>query len=301
MSRFLALALAALLALPASAQDSAVVDVTEAAQSGFRYAGTLALSATDMMNGQAIGLVDVTFSLPLSQRVPLRFEAGTYLFALDGKRPHETYGALVWNDRLRAGALRPAYDAVLPSVFEDTAPYLAYQRAEYARSHNTVEAMRRTAVPWGLSYAGSAGRLDWVVSAHDAVKGTFRSTSAAVTYTGEGWAVMAAVESVWSRDNAHDGVNAKIGARFDIGPAALELALLHPDANSRPDALAVDLRVPLSSRTGLSVMGEFTEDGSDDAYGLAADVRLGKGSRLVLAATDGAAGAAAHLTCVTRF
>lgn len=267
----------------------------------FTYDGTMSLSATDMMGGQGIGFIDATFGFPLTQRAPLAFEFGTYLFALDGKRPHETYGALVWDGKYRVGAVRPAYDVVLPSVFEETAPYLAYTRAEYARSHNTTEAMRRTAVPWGASVSGSFDKVNWVVSAHDAVKGTFRSSSVAMTYTAQGWRVMAAIEGVWSRDNSHDGINAKLGAEVDIGTTTATLAWLHPDANSRPDALAFDLKIPATARVEVDLFGEFTDDGSDDAYGLAIGYSFRNDSTLVLSATDGAHGPTSHLTYAISF
>ncbi len=288
MRRFAGMILALLVASPASAQS-------------FTYEGRLGSSATDMLGGQGIGFLDVTFGLPLSRRVPLSFEFGTYLFALDGKRPHETYGALVWKDRVKLGALRPAYDAVLPSVFETRAPYLAYARAEYARSHNTVEAMRRTAVPWGLSVEGSTERVDWIVSVHDAIEGTFRSASVAVTYKLDTLSLMAAVEGVWSRDNGPLGMNAKLGATFDLGPLSAGLSLVHPDANDRPNILAVDLRMPVAPRFDMSLMGEFTQDGSDDAYGLAFDHAAGPDSTVIFSATDGAAGPALHLTYAHRF
>ncbi len=233
------------------------------------FSGQLALGATQSVPGEAIGQADVTLALPLSRRVPLVFEAGAYLFALYGKTPHETYVALVWNDRLRLGVVRPAYDSVLPSVFEQSAPALAYDRAEYARAQTTVAAMRRTAVPWGLSWRGRAGQLDWAVSAHHAEKGGFSAASLALRHVGEGWELAAAVEQVRGHSGAPDGTNAKIGGRVTIGRAEAGLAALFADANGRSTALAVDLVVPVGSRTRFRAMGEFTEQGKDDAYGLA--------------------------------
>lgn len=100
----------------------------------------------EVEGGTGIGFVDATLTIPLARRGPLDLEIGTYLFALDGKRPHETCAAVVWDDTWRLGAVRPAYDLVLPSVFARAAPHLAYDRAEYSRALATVEAMRRRAL-----------------------------------------------------------------------------------------------------------------------------------------------------------
>jgi hypothetical protein len=293
------LPLALLAAAPAVAQETETrVAPAPSYLSKVTFDGVVGLGSSTDNHGAAIGFADVTFGLPLLRRLPLRFEVGTYLFALDGKRPHETYAAFAWNDRLRLGALRPAYDAVLPSVFETSAPYLAYRRSEYTRSHNTVEAMRRTAVPWGLSYTGASGRLDWIVSLHDARKGDFSTASAALTYSGAGWQAMAAVERVDAGGTRHTGFNAKLGARVTSGILDFGLAYLHPDANRRPDALAIDAAFAASARITLGLMGEVTEDGSDDAYGLSMDYGFrvkGQDVHLTLAATDGVLGRGAHL------
>lgn len=277
-----------------------VAPIAASAQS-LSYEGTVALSATDLHKGTGTGFIDATLTIPLSQRVPLGFELGTYLFALDGKRPHETYGAFVWNDTLRVGAVRPAYDAVLPSVFERAAPYLAYHRAEYARAHATVEAMRHTAVPWGASWQQSFGQTDLAVSAHEATKGGFTSASASIAYRGIGWTVAAAVESVWSPNGMHEGINAKLGARFDILQGQVGVSLLHADANSRKNALALDVTAPVSTKVDLLAFGEFTENGKDDAYGLGVDFKLRPTTSLLIVGTDGAMGPAAHLTLEQRF
>ncbi|SMX43744.1 hypothetical protein [Maliponia aquimaris] len=268
---------------------------------GLSFDGTVAIGATDLMGGSGIGVIDATLDIPLTRRLPLSFEIGTYLFALDGKRPHETYAAFNWDDTWRLGVVRPAYDLVLPSVFARAASYLAYERAEYTRAHATVEAMRRTAVPWGLSWTQSYGRTDVAVSLHDAVKGTFRAVSASVRYSGDGWHLAAAVESVWSRNNAHHGINAKLGARFDLGEAQVGLAWLHPEANDRPDALALDLVFPLSHRLDVMAFGEFTDGGRDDAYGIALDYKVRPDTSVLFALTDGARGGVVHLTLERRF
>jgi hypothetical protein len=112
------------------------------------FAGTLAIGATDLDGGTGIVGLDAMATVPLNARLHVNIEIGTYLYMLEGKRPHETYAALVLDDRWRIGAVRPAYDAVLPSVFSRAAPFLAYGRAEYTRAHATIESMRNTAVPW---------------------------------------------------------------------------------------------------------------------------------------------------------
>ncbi|MBY6161844.1 hypothetical protein KUV73_13230 [Mameliella alba] len=267
----------------------------------FSFDGTVSISAHDVDGGSGIGYIDATATIPITRRYPLSLELGTVLFGLDGKRPHETYAALARDDTWRIGVVRPAYDQVLPSVFTRAAPSLAYERAEYARAHTTVEAMRRTAVPWGLSYQQSYGRTDVAVSLHDAVKGSFRSASFAVAYNGEGWQLAAAVETVSSRDMKHDGINAKIGGRFDLGQLDVGIAWLHPEVNDRPDALALDVVFPVTTKLDMMVFGEFTEGARDDAYGIALDYKLRPETSVLFAATDGAAGSALHLTLEHRF
>lgn len=267
----------------------------------FDHSGSIDIGLTDMARGSLFGAIDATFVLPISKAAPLAFEFGTYLFALDGKNPHETYAALTLGDSFRIGALRPAYDAVLPSVFAHVAPYLAYSRAEYSRSYNTVEAMRRTAVPWGVSAGGHAGQLDWIVSLHDATKGAFRSASFALTWRGTGYSLMAAFEALRDDNGMKDSTNAKIGARIDLGRAELGLAWLDPEANARPKAVSLDLSAPLGDRLGLSLMGEFTKDARDDAYGMAMGYDLRTHGTITLAGTDGAAGPGAHLTYTYQF
>lgn len=280
----------------------ALLSATPLAAQGFNLSGTIDAGVTGQTDAPLFGAIDATAALRLSKSVPLGFEFGTYTFALDGKNPHETYAAFTWDDRFKLGALRPAYDAVLPSVFEHVAPYLAYSRAEYARSFNTIEAMRRTAVPWGLSAQGTHGGLDWIVSVHDASsKGGFRSASAAVTYHGQGYQLMAAVEDIQDDSGTRDGVNAKIGARMTYRTSEFGIAYLHPEANNRPDALALDARFAMGKRVALAVMGEFTENAKDDAYGVALSHDFREYGTATLAATDGAAGQAMHLTYSYRF
>jgi hypothetical protein len=273
------------------------------------FEGTIAIGTNDADGGSGIGAIDATMKITMSTRVPLSLEIGTYLFALDSKRPHETYGALAWNDRLRLGAVRPAYDAVLPSVFARAAPYLAYSRAENTRAHATVEAMRRTAVPWGLSFGQEFGeglggglgvtRVD--VSVHDASKGGFRSASVALSQSGDGWQVAAAVESVWSDDGTHHGLNTKLGGRYDFGQSTFGLAWLRAEANDRPDTLAIDFQTPLSDRFDLLAFGETSRDRTDDAYGLALDYGMRADTSVLFAVTESSGGGGVHLTLERRF
>ena len=265
------------------------------------FSGTVAIGANDVQGGSGIGFIDATLTVPLTSRVPLTLEIGGYLFALDSKRPHETYVNLSWDDTWRVGAVRPAYDFVLPSVFERAAPYLAYERAEYARSHATVEAMRRTAVPWGLSWTHSTGDADLMVSLHDASKGNFRAASVAFVRQGDGWQISGAVEALWTHEGVFDGLHTKLGGRATAGPAEVGLTWLHPDSNDRPDALAMDVIAPLGDRLDLMAFGEFTEGGMDDAYGIGLDYGLRPDSHVLFAVTDGARGDAVHMTLERRF
>ncbi len=264
------------------------------------FEGTIAAGLNDIGARETLGFIDATLAVPLGQG-GFSFELGGYLFALDGKRPHETYAAFAWDDTWRMGVVRPAYDSVLPSVIQRTAPYLAYQRTEYNRSHATLEAMRHTAVPWGVSWQQSFGQTDLAFSAHDASKGGFSAASLAIAHHGAGWMLAAAVETVWSPHGGNEGINAKIGARFDIGEAQVGIAWLHPEANERDDAVALDLTFPVTPKLDFLAFGEFTDAGKDDAYGIAFDYRIRPDTSLLVAGTDGARGPAAHLTVERRF
>lgn len=265
-----------------------------AQSSGPQLEGTLGIGVTSRDGDTGMGAVDATLTVPLSRRIPLSFELGTYMFVLDGKNPHETYAALAWDDRFRLGVVRPAYDAVLPSVFEGLAPFVAYERAEYSRAAATTRAMRATAVPWGVSAAFSQGATDWQVSLGDAAKGGFTAASISAAHRRDGWQVAAALEAVWPRDGDAE-LNAKIGARFDIATASFGIALLHPGASDRPDALALDATAPLSDRLELRAAGEITGDGKD-AYGLGLDYALSHRAGLTVSVTEDRRHQAAHLT-----
>ncbi len=269
---------------------------------GLSFDGTVGLGATGTEGTRGVGMVDVTLTVPLSRRIPLTFEAGTYMVVLEGKRPHETYAAFAWDDRFRAGVVRPAYDSVLPSVFERAAPFLAYERIEYARSHATVEAMRATAVPFGVSAQFTQGALRWMVSAHKDDKGGFDAASVAASYQGTGWQIAAAVESV-REHGGPDRVDAKLGTRVALGPQAeAGLTLLSPDGNDRDDALAFDMTWTATETLSFMAFGEAVRGGGDDAWGLAGEYRFRPDTSVILAGTDGdAAGAAWHLTLAHRF
>lgn len=267
------------------------------------FDGTISLGLTDRPDPRGVGLIDATLSVDLLQGQPLRFELGTYMVVLAGKRPHETYAAFAWDERFRLGVVRPAYDSVLPSVLETRAPYLAYERLEYARAHATTEAMRRTAVPFGVSAEGAQGATQWMVSAHRADEGGFDALSVAVTHAGPGWQLSAAVEAVRDQTEGRDALNAKLGGQADLGrDLRLGLAWLSPEANDRPDALSADLTWQAGAALDLSAFGEFTKGGREDAWGLAAQYRLRPQTGISLAGTDSAEhGQALHLTLTQGF
>ena len=276
--------------------------VDPALAQSFAMTGAVSASATGLAPDGAVASVDLTGSIPLGHPFerPLALEIGTFAFVLRDKRPHETYVALAWDDRFRLGVVRPAHDAVLPSVFADTAPWLAYTRAEYAGARTTVAAMRRTAVPFGASWQDAQGPLEWSVSAHDAAKGGFLSASAALSWRTGGWQVAGAAEGVWDRGGGWQGLNAKLGAGHDAGSWGGDAAWLHPKANGRPDALALDLWAKAGARWTLSGFGELTRTG-EDAGGIAARRDLGPHSALTLAATRESAAGGLHLTLSRGF
>lgn len=286
MLRALCLCLALLCPVPAPADP-------------WSFSGRVTFGATDLKGGTGIGMVDVTLSVPLGHRFDV--EIGTYLFALEGKRPHETYAALVVDDRWRIGAVRPAYDAVLPSVFSRVAHFLAYERAEYALAHATVEAMRNTAVPWGLSWQRRSAQTDLAFSAHDAVKGKFRTLSASLARRGEGRSLAAAIEPVWLRDGSYVGTNAKLGGRADVGTGSVGIALLHPEGNETRDALALDVAMALTGHLDMLVFGEATGAAQDTVYGIALDYHIRPDSSALVSITGGAGGSGLHLTLERRF
>lgn len=267
------------------------------------FEGSVSLGLTNKPEPRGVGLVDATLGVDLLQGQPLRFELGTYMVVLPGKRPHETYAAFAWDDRFRLGVVRPAYDSVLPSVFETRAPYLAYDRLEYARSHATAEAMRRTAVPFGGSARFEQGATQWMVSAHRDDKGGFDALSLAVSHEGFGWQVAAAVEGLRNHADDRDAVNAKLGGQADLGQSVtLGLAWLSPEGNDRPDALSADLVWQAAPQLNLAAFGAFAREGEDDAWGLSAQYQLRPQTGVSLAGTDSTDhGRALHLTLTQQF
>ncbi len=238
-------------------------------------------------------------ALPLAADGALRFELGAFGYVLPGKRPHETYAALAWRDRVRLGFIRPAYDDVLRSPLEQAAPNLAYQRAETGRAYATTTAMRRTAVPRGLSVRGDHGALDWAVSAHNAPVDGYASLTAALRWQGPGWHLAAATERL-----SEDGTishNTKIGGGLATPAARLDLAFFHPAASGRPDALGLDLGLPAGPRVALHAFGELTRDPASRALGIGADHTLGRAGTLSAAATRAGRDTALHLTLGQRF
>jgi hypothetical protein len=197
--------------------------------------------------------------------------------------------------------VRPAYDAVLPSVFAQTAPYLAYDDAEYTRAYTTTAAMRRTAVPWGVSWQGQSGALGTAASLHTASKGGFRSASLAFDWQGRGWDIAVAGELVDQTGPDTPRSNLKLGGHLQTGPVTLGLALLHPDASERPDTLALDLAAPVSSNLTLRAMTEQRGSGLEDVWGLAASADIGPGRTLSAAATRSDGSGGLHLSFAQHF
>ncbi|MFW2542037.1 hypothetical protein ACN2XU_05300 [Primorskyibacter sp. 2E107] len=263
--------------------------------------GDIAVSATSYGPDHGIGQLDFSFALPLDRSGRLSAEIGAFMYVLPQKRPHETYLALTWDDRLRLGVVRPAYDFVLPSVFEEHAPHLAYARAEYARAYTTTTAMRQGAVPWGLSYTDDQGPVGWAVSLHHAARGGFFSATSAARWQRGLWRIAGAIEGVWDTAGAFKGTNAKLGVAYLREGWSLGLAWLHPDAENLPDALALAARLDVAQKVALSLFGEFTDGGSDDAYGLAASYALSQSATLSLAATQWRDDTGLHLTLTHRF
>lgn len=266
-------------------------------------AGEASLSATTVADDPAIGRLDFDLTFPLAAKrgLPLSLEIGAFAYVLPQKRPHETYVALAWDERLRLGVVRPAYDFVLPSVFARHAPYLAYARAEYTRAYTTTNAMRRTAVPWGLSYTDQSDTVKWAASAHNASKGGFRSASLAARWDRGEWQLAAAAEGVWDFTGAHGGTNAKLGASWTGAPWTVGAAYLHPGAEKLPDAVSLDVSYQINSHLSLSGFGEVTDKGQDDAFGIAAEYALPPKAALSLAATQWHGDTGLHLTLSRHF
>lgn len=265
--------------------------------------GTVTGGLTTRDEAAAIGRFDLTFDLPL-QRGPdpaLTFELGLFSFLRGGSHPHETYAALAWDDRLRLGVVRPAYDGVLLSPFALAAPLVEDETLATTRAHATEQAMRRTAVPYGLSWSQQTGALLWDLSLHDAAKGGFRAASLAASWETGSWTLAGAAEGVWERETGNwEGANVKLGLRRDFGQAEAGLALLHPDANEAPDALEMDLRMPLAPSLTLGAMAHLEDASDGDRYGLSAEYALSPSDALAVTATGGSK-SALHAGLTHRF
>ena len=137
--------------------------------------------------------------------------------------------------------------------------------------------------------------------AGDAKDGDFRAASGALERRDGPWTWSLAVEGVWDRKNDYQGTNAKIGGRWSNGQWDIGLVYLHPDANARPDALALDASFAVSSSLSLLAFGEVTENTSEDAYGLAAKHEFDQRSDLLLSTTRDVGTTEIHVTYNRRY
>lgn len=256
--------------------------------------GHFGLGATTLGDG-GIAPVDLTFSLTLTR--DLQIEAGTFAYALSDKRPHETYIGLHWRD-WRAGVVRPSYDQVLSSVFEEAAPHLGYESAETTRAYTTTRAMRVNAVPVGLSYARDAGAVWWGLSVHDDAKHAFSSVTGAFQWQDGPWQIAGGVEIV--RDNAGTiQGNAKLGLRWQSGTIGLGLTAYAPRASGQPDTAALDAHWQVSDALRLSAMTEQANSASASGVALRWTVSQSLSLSAAATRTDGDNGL--HLTLNHRF
>lgn len=270
---------------------------------GITFSGDISVGANSIQDNAFMSRVDamVTATLFDIRDKPFAFEFGTFGYYYKGDRPHETYAAFVYDDRFRLGVVKPAYDQVLISPFDFTAPSIAETRAEYTRARATTEALRFNSVPVGVSYDGTAGNTAWAVSLLDASDGNFRSAAAAAEWRAQAVTLAAAVEGVWDPKDDFDGINAKIGARWQHGLFDIGAAVLHPDANQRPDAVAIDANYTVWRDLTLSGFGELTRGSTTSAYGLAARYDFEDRSHVTFAVTDTKADEEVHFTYVRRY
>jgi len=267
------------------------------------FSGDISVGANSIQDNAFMSRVDamVTATLFDIRDKPLAFEFGTFGYYYKGDRPHETYAAFVYDDRFRLGVVKPAYDQVLISPFDFTAPSIAETRAEYTRARATTEALRFNSVPVGVSYGDTAGNTAWAVSLLDASDGNFRSASASAEWRAQAVTLAAAVEGVWDPKDDFDGINAKIGARWQQGLFDIGAAVLHPDANRRPDAVAIDANYTVWRDLTLSGFGELTRSRTTSAYGLAARYDFEDRSDVTFAVTDTKANQEVHFTYTRRY
>ncbi|EPX76232.1 hypothetical protein [Salipiger mucosus] len=286
-----ALLLGAFAALPARATD------------GLRLEGSLSAGLSSEVEDAGIGRLDATLRLPLGRHAALpALELGLFSFYREASNPHETYVALNWGDTLRLGVVRPAYDAVLPSVFAGILPATEDALFESAGSFATDAALRHTSVPLGLSITQTTGELDWSLSLHDDARGDFRAVSAAVSHEARGWRIEGAVERVWHpQDASPEGTSAKLGLHRDMGAAEAGIALLHPGAEHGRDALELDFSYRAGARTTLSALAHVERSGGTDRYGLVTEHALGASDTLAVGATAGTGEAGLHAGLTHRF
>ena len=177
----------------------------------------------------------------------------------------------------------------------------AWHSAEYTRARATTEALRFNSVPVGVSYGETTGTTRWAVSLLDASDGNFRSASAAAEWQAQPVTFAAAIEGVWDPKDEFDGINAKVGARWQADRLNLGAAFLHPDANQRPDALALDINYDVWRDLVLSAFGEITRDSTTSAYGFAARYDFNDRSDMSFAVTDTKTDEEVHFTYTRRY
>ncbi|WP_428513242.1 hypothetical protein [Roseovarius sp.] len=267
------------------------------------FSGDVSVGANSIQDNAFMSRVDamLTFRLFDVADSPVAFEFGTFGYYYKGDRPHETYAAFVYDDRFRLGVVKPAYDRVLISPFDFTAASVAETRAEYTRARATTEALRFNSVPVGVSYGDTTGDTAWAVSLLDASDGNFRSAAGSAEWRAQAMTFAAAIEGVWDPKDHFDGVNAKIGARWQQGRLDIGAAVLHPDANQRPDAVAFDVNYNVWRDLTLSGFGEVTPDSTTSAYGLAARYDFADRSDVSFAVTDTTTDEEVHFTYTRRY
>lgn len=274
------------------------------AQSGPEVSGVVTGGFDSRLAGGGIARIDLGFSLPvLPRRIDgLRFEFGLYSFVREASNPHETYAAFGWGDHLRFGVLRPAFDAALDSPFATVLPRVADETVDSHRSYATEAALRRTAVPIGLSWSDHNGSLDWQISLHDAERGNFRLISASASQEVGALTLAGAVEGVWTHGSGRwRGLNAKLGMRAPLGAGDAGLTLLHAEANGADDALELDWRYDLRPDLALFAMTHLEATGGDDHYGLGASYAITPSNSLTVTASGGSGTAGIYTGLSHRF
>ena len=263
--------------------------------------GEVTLGLTGAGQSLPLARIDMTASLPLTRPggAPLGFELGLNQYLKDTKRPHETYAALVWNDRWRLGVVRPAYDSVVPSVFDEAVPQSSYETRAFVLSRATLDAMTRTEIPLGVSADWERGPLRGSVSAHYALRGEATLASAALAWSQDGLSLAAAAELVLEA-HGRTRANLKAGLRLRRRVSDLSLSLLAPRANSAQDALQMAYWHRLSPRLWLGAM-THRQRGPGSRSALALRYGAGRLGTWHLAVTDEPGGPALHASVGWRF